>query len=108
MNQKILTHMLHKLQCQVTIANNGVEAVELATNNTYTMIITDQYMPVMDGMTAVLKIRDLLGLSCPPVVVCTGTVETRLHDVMDSVLSKPVRFATLVDVISRFCAPNVT
>lgn len=111
MNQKVLSHMLRKLQFDVTIANNGLEAVQLVTDNKYTLIITDQCMPVMDGVTAVGQIRNVMGQQgreCPPVVVCTGTVEPRLHDVMDAVLSKPVRFSTLVDVVSRFCPPNVS
>lgn len=111
MNQKVLSHMLRKLQFDVTIANNGLEAVQLVTHNNYTLIMTDQCMPVMDGVTAVGQIRNVMGQQgreCPPVVVCTGTVEPRLHDIMDAVLSKPVRFSTLVDVVSRFCPPNVS
>ena len=39
-------------------ASNGVEALELLRNNEVQCIVLDLMMPKMDGMTAMLRIRD--------------------------------------------------
>lgn len=105
-NQKVLTHMLRKLHCKVTIASNGLEAIRLANENEYTLILTDQYMPECDGYAAIKQIREnfaIKGKRCPTVVVCTGTYEARLNEVMDDILIKPVRFKTIADTLLRYC-----
>jgi len=105
-NQKVLQHMLRRVLCKVTVACNGLEAVKLAADNQYTMILTDQYMPELDGFTAVKQIRERYAITqrrCPTVVVCTGTYEARLEEVMDDILIKPVRFKTMLDVLARYC-----
>jgi signal transduction histidine kinase/CheY-like chemotaxis protein len=114
-NQKILSHMLKKLKCQVTIASNGLEAIKLAKLNDYSLILTDQYMPVCDGFAAVTQIRAYFAAlaaqqpppacmrRCPFIVVCTGTYEGRLTEVMDDILIKPIRFKTISEIVSRYC-----
>lgn len=105
-NQKVLKYMLRKLRCKVTVAHNGLEAVKLSDKNHFTMIITDQYMPELDGYSAIKEIREKYKREkreCPPVVVCTGTYEARLDEVMDDILIKPVRFKTILDMLLRHC-----
>lgn len=41
----------------VDIANNGQEAVDLAAQNAYDVMILDIMMPVKDGITALKEIR---------------------------------------------------
>lgn len=92
-NQKVTANQLRKAGCTVHIANHGVECLsfletscywrpnDAATSATTTLtslsvILLDQEMPVMDGLTCVRKIREwqeegkLHGHV--PVIACTG------------------------------------
>jgi len=60
-NQRVIASMLGSMDCEITIANNGQEAVELFTNSGeyYDLIFMDCQMPIMDGYAATIKIRNL-------------------------------------------------
>ncbi|MGD9557999.1 MAG: response regulator [Mangrovibacterium sp.] len=58
LNQRIVTFSLRKYQHDVTIANNGKEALDIFKTTRFDVILMDIMMPVMDGMDATLKIRE--------------------------------------------------
>ena len=58
LNQRIVTFSLRKYQHDVTIANNGKEALDIFKTTRFDVIFMDIMMPVMDGMDATLKIRE--------------------------------------------------
>jgi CheY-like chemotaxis protein len=98
-NRKLLSRVLtnHGHNCHQ--ASNGLEAYEMASSCKYDCILMDYEMPVMDGPTAVSKIRH----SFQEVVLIVGITGNMLpEDVQhftscgaDCVLSKPVRFDDL-------------
>ena len=55
-NQKLILNILNKLCLEVTLANNGEEALHLRQSNDYDMIFMDVQMPVMGGMEATKEI----------------------------------------------------
>ena len=58
-NQLVLTEMLYEAGVnKVEVANNGLEAVNLSTDNDYDLIWMDLMMPIMDGFTATKKILE--------------------------------------------------
>jgi CheY-like chemotaxis protein len=57
LNQEVAMAMLTKLNLRVDIANHGEEALEYVDNYTYTLILMDLQMPVMDGYKASEEIR---------------------------------------------------
>lgn len=108
-NQKLINILLNKLGLECEIANNGKEALELYQINRYDLVFMDINMPIMDGITAVRKIKALPTENKPsiPVIALTantikGDKEIYLAEGMDDYLSKPIIFKELVKIIYRY------
>lgn len=57
MNQMVAQRLLNNLGCQVDVANDGVEAIEiLERTNKYDIIFMDCHMPVRKSCTSSLVI----------------------------------------------------
>lgn len=56
-NQMVIKNMLEDFGFIVDCVDNGQQLIEKLQNNMYDVIITDIYMPVMDGIAATLYIR---------------------------------------------------
>ena len=68
-------------------------------NFTYRLILTDFNMPVMDGLEATRKLREILGDEVP-IVGVTGYASSKYHKIgkeagMNEVISKPMYISTL-------------
>jgi CheY-like chemotaxis protein len=51
-NREVTMDLLSDVWRSVDVAENGLEAVELASQQRYGLILMDMQMPVMDGLTA--------------------------------------------------------
>jgi PAS domain S-box-containing protein len=108
-NQQVAREVLEGAGLVVSIANNGQEAVEMATRGDYDLILMDIQMPVMDGITATAAIRSLPNEKQRiPIIAMTahamsGDREKSLAAGMDDHITKPIDpellFATLVKYI---------
>ncbi|MCA9176109.1 MAG: response regulator [Planctomycetales bacterium] len=107
-NQKIVSSMLAKRGHQVTIAQNGREAVELCKQRGFDVILMDIQMPTMDGYQATAAIRKLeAGLeNRTPIIAMTAHAmpqdrERCLAAGMDGYLAKPLDVTALVEAVER-------
>lgn len=74
--RRMLEILLNKLGCQVSVASNGFEALDVIHNSTVTLVITDLKMPQMDGLALLSALRKE-GNDMPVIVVTAyGTVES--------------------------------
>lgn len=115
LNLKVLKLMLGKLGLHISTAENGEECVQRVTEGTgapVDLILMDLQMPIMDGHTATLSIRQWERVSHPeavriPIVALTADAfeETRqrcLSSGFDDFLTKPVVLDTLMPVLRRW------
>ncbi|WP_419797805.1 MAG: ATP-binding protein [Terasakiella sp.] len=106
-NQKVISSMLSKGGHAVTIANNGLEAVEYAAKEAFDLILMDIQMPEMDGMEASREIRRTSGPNArKPIVAFTADAvkehrEDFLKSGIDAVVIKPVKFDVLCAEIAK-------
>jgi CheY-like chemotaxis protein len=107
-NQKVLTSVLKKSNMNITIANDGQEAVEiLSKNNNFDMVLMDINMPIMDGYEATRIIRKNHDLDMVPVVALSAlTAADEINKVfivgMNGYLSKPLEKEKLYTAFDKF------
>lgn len=108
-NQKIVVSVLGKLGHSVVIANNGQEAVDLAKESEFDLILMDIQMPILDGAQATKIIREFEVDRRTPILALTahamvGDKEKYLAAGMDGYLTKPVRQSELHQAILELIA----
>ena len=64
---------------RVDSAENGADALDKATENKYSGIITDVFMPVMDGYEFIKRVRGLDGYNSVPIIIITVEEEIKKH-----------------------------
>ena len=107
-SQKVVTRILNKRNHTVTVANDGREAVKLASREEFDVILMDIEMPAMDGFQATAAIRAMERVGRPHVPVIamtahamTGDAERCLLGGMNAYLSKPIDAHELVELVER-------
>lgn len=108
-NRKLLNIMLEKLGHTVTLAKHGGDAVTRWQQQSFDVILMDVQMPVMDGLAASLRIRELeqaSQLTHTPIIALTASVleQDRLaakQAGMDGFASKPIDLPVLMSEIKR-------
>ena len=108
-NQTLETILLTRMGFEVTIANNGVEAVEAFKRERFDLILMDIQMPEMGGIEATQLIRDrehTQQLPPTPIVAVTanalkGDREKYIESGMDAYVSKPISAEALKTEIHK-------
>ena len=108
-NQTLETILLNRMGYEVTLANNGLEAVEAFSSSSYELILMDIQMPEMGGIEATQLIRGLeqeRGLMPTPIIAVTanalkGDREQYIASGMDGYVSKPISLEALRSEIQR-------
>jgi signal transduction histidine kinase/ligand-binding sensor domain-containing protein/DNA-binding response OmpR family regulator len=108
-NQRVAMVMLRKLGHQVSVVDDGAQAVARADAETFDLALMDVQMPHLDGLEAAARIRahaEQAGKPRLPIIAMTahamkGDRERCLEAGMDDYLSKPIRLAGLAAAIDR-------
>ncbi|MEJ2500868.1 MAG: response regulator, partial [Campylobacterales bacterium] len=108
-NQKVLLSLFNGSGIKVTVANDGVEALDAVENpkNRFDLVLMDINMPVMDGYEATRHIRSDAKYDDLPIVSLTGLglpeeISKMYALGMNAHLTKPVQVGRLYTVFSRF------
>jgi signal transduction histidine kinase/ActR/RegA family two-component response regulator len=111
-NRKVLELILEQLGAQWVSVEDGLQAVQAASQQAFTAILMDIQMPVMDGLTATREIRRLereanraaapiiiVSASCQPEHIAAGKAAGAQQH-----LGKPVSAQALVDALNAVLA----
>jgi len=111
-NQRLISFVLRKAGAEVTVADNGQIAVDLALTATaegtpYGLILMDMQMPVIDGYEATKQLR-AAGHTSPIIAL---TAHAMIHDRQkcldagcDDYLSKPIDRTRFLSLLKRYVA----
>jgi len=111
-NQMILSIMLGQLGARVTLANDGLDALEKSRNQRFDLMILDISMPGMDGVTLLNTIRsDEKRAGHPQTPAFAFTANAMSHQVdsylqagFDACLTKPLKLERLHSTLLDFFA----
>ena len=111
LNLEVAQYILEDVGAKITVAKNGLEAVELfeqSKENTFDAVLMDVMMPVMDGLTATKKIRSLSRQDSKTVPIIAMTANVFNEDVlaakkagMDEHIAKPLDFDKLIHTLAN-------
>jgi CheY-like chemotaxis protein/anti-sigma regulatory factor (Ser/Thr protein kinase) len=106
-NQNILTRMLERLNCETQVAANGAEALKACCHDRFDVIFMDCDMPVLNGLDATRRIRQLPEFSDVPIIAATAhALPANLTACraagMSDILTKPLTIAGLRAALERW------
>jgi two-component system, sensor histidine kinase and response regulator len=107
-NQKVAVRFLERMGCHVRIADNGAEAVKAYQEGRFDLILMDLQMPVMDGLMATRRIREIEnGQRMTPIVALTanamsGQINLCMEAGMNAFLTKPLEIARLHETLELY------
>ena len=112
-NQQVALEMLREVGVNVSIANNGQEAIELLNKRSFDCVLMDVQMPIMDGLEATRQIRATPALSATRIIAMTANAgredKVRCFEAgMDNFISKPISFEQLYTVLAKYIGAMVS
>ncbi|MBX3506201.1 MAG: response regulator [Parvibaculum sp.] len=106
-NQKLMAAVMSRLGHDMTVAENGVEAIRQLREGSFDIVLMDVQMPLLDGIQATKAIRASGETwSNIPIVALTAHAMEGHSDLyaaagMNGFVSKPFRIDNLVEAIAR-------
>jgi PAS domain S-box-containing protein len=106
-NQKVVQYMLEPLGAQLTIVDDGQQALTALAEGDFDLVLMDMQMPVMDGLAATraLRAREVeAGLAPVPVIMLSANAMAQHRQAArdagaDLHLAKPITAAGLIGAI---------
>lgn len=108
----LLIHLLQGSGLTYRVAENGLEALAIAAKEHFDLIIMDQQMPVMDGITASEQLR-LRGFNGTIIRLSADVYDAKnsvsRYPMFTTTLAKPIDKATLLQTLQQYLsAPEAT
>lgn len=100
-NLKVMQAILKKMEIRSVTALSGQAALKLLEQHSFDMVLTDLWMPEMNGEQLAKAIRQVKGCESMPIVAVTADVASRDNfdiSCFNGVITKPVTAAKLREV----------
>ena len=107
-NQRLVSMYLKKIGADVVVVNNGKEAIEKTRENEFDLILMDMQMPVMNGIDATTRLREMSYKK--PIVALTANamkedVDACYQAGCDDFIQKPISQQKFKDTVMQFLKP---
>ncbi|HYJ88642.1 MAG TPA: response regulator [Pyrinomonadaceae bacterium] len=108
-NRMMMRRLLELSGYRVSEAVNGVEAVSAAERETPNIILMDLSLPLVDGLAATRRIRQLPDMAEVPIIAVSAHDTADFHAEAiaagcDAYITKPIDYTELEDLISDLTA----
>ncbi len=104
-NQQLISHYLKRIGADVAICDNGKQAVEMAFNTDFDLILMDMQMPIMGGLEAVEILR-AMGNETPIYALTANAMKEDIEAYgkigCDGFLAKPIEKIKFNQVMQRY------
>lgn len=110
-NREIMLELLNDVNLGCDTAEDGIEALALARQSHYDLILMDMQMPRMDGLEATRHIRQASQCMATPILAITANafIEDKARCVaagMDDFITKPVNPDNLFQMVLKWLSRN--
>lgn len=110
-NLQLTQEFLRSMNTEVTLAENGADAIQCFKQSSFDLILMDIQMPIMDGIETTQKIRALEDHYRTPIVALTAhSIDEQKTDFLiaglDDCIRKPVNEAQLMHTLKRWTNIN--
>jgi PAS domain S-box-containing protein len=109
-NRTVIVSLLQKMGHQVTVAEDGEQALSLALAQRFDLLFMDVRMPKLDGLAATAELRRrerARGVHLPVVAMSAAVLPQDRENCraagMDGYLAKPVNFDSVQEELERHC-----
>lgn len=106
--QKMATLILEQLDCHVTLAETGVEAIQLAKDHAFHLIFMDLGLPDIDGITVAETIKKIDAVKCAiPIIALTANSDEQIRQAcvqagLADFIAKPITLASAAAVLEKY------
>ena len=95
LNLKVAYKLLEPYEVNITMVESGQECVDVVKEgNKYDLILMDQMMPAMDGLTTLKKLKEIVGFNTPVIALTAdaivGQKELYIKNGFSGYLTKPI------------------
>ncbi len=108
-NQRLISIFLRRVGVEVKLVDTGLAAVNAGLGSEYDLILMDMQMPVMDGLTATTRLRNL-GYQ-GPIIALTANASKQDRDEClaagcNDFITKPITQGLFYQVLQRYLTPS--
>ena len=110
--RRVTQRLLKREGFRVTLAADGLQALERLRDELPTVVLSDIEMPRMDGFDLVRNIRGDTRMHDLPVIMITSRIAEKHRELarelgVDHYLGKPYAEDTLVDLVRSYCTAGI-
>jgi len=105
-DQILMVEYLKLIEARITVANNGIEAIEYAKDQSFDLVLMDLNMPRMNGFETSRKIREIEDKELLPIIAVSGNCINHEEKIskeigLNGFINKPFSAKKLIEEIEK-------